>query len=78
MSPPSLQAAAADCMQASNPTSREEYEEVVARWVGAILVLADHVAARPRGNAASRQAQQIQQPLPPTPPFKQDLARCRF
>ena len=43
--------------------------------MGALLVLADHVAARPRGSAASRQAQQIQLPLPPTPPFKQDLAR---
>ena len=69
------QAAVVGCLQASNPLGREEYEEVVARWVGALLVLADHVAARPRGDAASRQAQQIQQPLPPTPPFKQDLAR---
>ena len=61
------------CLLDYNPMESEEYEEVVATWLASLLVLADHLAANPAASSANAEAEQEQQPFPPTPPSKQDL-----
>lgn len=56
------------CFAAFNPLSREDFEATVAGWVGALLVLADHLVAHPHASAASSEAEQQQLPEPQTPP----------
>ena len=63
------------CFAAFNPLSREDFEATVAGWVGALLVLADHLVAHPHASAASSEAEQQQLPEPQTPPSEQDLSR---
>ncbi|KAK9805763.1 hypothetical protein WJX73_006850 [Symbiochloris irregularis] len=64
------------CLRDYNPLGLEDYQDVVARWLGALLVLAAHLAASPtEASTAMRDAGQSQLPLPPLKPTKQDLAR---
>ena len=62
------------CFRDFNPATREGYQDVVATWLAALLTLAEHLAANPRASLLKNDADQHQLPLPPVPPFKQDLA----
>ena len=62
------------CFRDFNPATKEGYQDVVATWLAAILTLAEHLAANPRASLLKNDADQHQLPLPPVPPFKQDLA----
>lgn len=62
-------------MRAFNPLTQEEYQSTVASWMGAFLVLADHLLLHPHASAASHKAEQQQLPEPDTPPTKQELLR---
>ncbi|KAK9866978.1 hypothetical protein WJX84_000427 [Apatococcus fuscideae] len=62
------------CFRDFNPVSREGYQDVVATWLAALLTLAEHLAANPRASLLKNDADQHQLPIPPVPPFKQDLA----
>lgn len=64
------------CLRSYNPLAQEDYQDVVARWLGALLVLAAHLAAHPAASDAAHDAGQSQLPLPPVKPSKQDLVRC--
>lgn len=71
-----METRAQKCLRDYNPLGLEDYQDVVARWLGALLVLAAHVAAHPVASSAAHDAGQSQQPLPPVKPNQQDLARC--
>ncbi len=62
------------CFRDYNPATLEGYQDVVATWLAALLTLAEHLAANPRASLTKNDADQHQLPLPPVPPFKQDLA----
>lgn len=62
------------CFRDYNPATKEGYQDVVATWLAALLTLAEHLAANPRASLLKNDADQHQLPLPPVPPFKQDLA----
>eukprot|EP00884_Botryococcus_braunii_P007354 jgi/Botrbrau1/1661/Bobra.116_2s0005.1 len=62
------------CVRDYNPIQPEEYQEVVARWLGVFLVLGDHLATHPAASRAQHTAEQEEQPKPPNPPSLMDLA----
>ena len=64
------------CLREYNPLVLDDYQDVVARWLGSLLVLAAHLAAHPAASSAAHDAGQSQLPLPPVKPSKQDLVRC--
>ena len=51
-----------NCLPLFNPMTVAEYREVVASWIGSILVLARHLQNQPNQNWASFHAEQLQQP----------------
>lgn len=70
-----METSAQRCLRDYNPLGLEEYQDTVARWLGALLVLAAHLAAHPTASAAAHDARQSQLPLPPVKPTEQDLVR---
>ena len=55
-------ASSLSCFPMFNPTSKQEYEAVIASWVGSLMVLARHIVSQPISNLASFHAEQLQQP----------------
>ena len=63
-----------NCLLHFNPGTKEDYESVIASWVGTLLVLAEHISLHPQPQQVSEEASQEQLPEPKARPYIQDLA----
>ena len=69
---------ALDCFSMFNPTAREDYEAVIASWIGSLMVLARHLQTQPLQSLANFHAEQLQQPDLTDADAEQALSLTRY